>query len=101
VAEGRGGKWLDDQVLLITAAVTGLLFGLHPVHVESVAWVSERKDLLCALFYLLSIMMYVTLRQAQGNNVLSVTSGQALSNHQAKMSSGPSVNSGRLCRISS
>ena len=43
---------------LIVAATTGLLFGLHPLHVESVAWVSERKDLLCALFYLLSVMMY-------------------------------------------
>ena len=43
---------------LIAAATTGLLFGLHPLHVESVAWVSERKDLLCALFYLLSVMAY-------------------------------------------
>ena len=45
--------------ILIAAGVTGLLFGLHPLHVESVAWVSERKDLLCALFYLLSVMAYV------------------------------------------
>ena len=44
---------------LIAAGVTGLLFGLHPLHVESVAWVAERKDLLCALFYLLSVMMYI------------------------------------------
>jgi hypothetical protein len=42
--------------------VTGLLFGLHPLHVESVAWVSERKDLLCAMFYLLSIMAYMAYR---------------------------------------
>jgi len=38
--------------------VTGLLFGLHPIHVESVAWVSERKDLLCAMFFLLSTLAY-------------------------------------------
>ncbi len=44
---------------LAAAGVTGLLFGLHPLHVESVAWVSERKDLLCAMFYLLSVIMYV------------------------------------------
>ncbi|MGC2063252.1 MAG: hypothetical protein WA610_09745, partial [Thermodesulfovibrionales bacterium] len=44
---------------LIAAATTGLLFGLHPLHVESVAWVAERKDLLCALFYLLSVMAYI------------------------------------------
>jgi len=46
--------------MLIAAGVTGLLFGIHPVHVESVAWVAERKDLLCALFYLLSVMAYMS-----------------------------------------
>ena len=50
--------FLNDQAILITAGISGLLFGLHPVHVESVAWVSERKDLLCSLFFLLSILMY-------------------------------------------
>ncbi len=44
--------------MLIAAGTTGLLFGLHPLHVESAAWVSERKDLLCALFVLLSIGCY-------------------------------------------
>ncbi len=50
----------NSRFTLIAAATTGLLFGLHPLHVESVAWVSERKDLLCALFYLLSIMAYTS-----------------------------------------
>jgi hypothetical protein len=45
---------------IIAAGTTGLLFGLHPLHVESVAWVSERKDLLCALFFLLSIFSYLS-----------------------------------------
>jgi len=44
---------------LITGVVTGLLFGLHPLHVESVAWVSERKDVLYTFFYLLSLMVYL------------------------------------------
>ncbi len=48
-----------SRFTLIAAAVTGLLFGLHPIHVESVAWVAERKDLLCAFFFLLSIMFYL------------------------------------------
>ncbi|HXY54930.1 MAG TPA: tetratricopeptide repeat protein [Nitrospirota bacterium] len=43
---------------LMAAGVAGLLFGLHPVHVESVAWVSERKDLLCGLFFLLTLLAY-------------------------------------------
>ena len=51
-------EFLDDRTTLITGGVTGLLFGLHPLHVESVVWVAERKDVLCALFFLLSITMY-------------------------------------------
>ena len=40
------------------AAFTSLIFGIHPMHVESVAWVSERKDLLYTLFFLLSLIQY-------------------------------------------
>jgi tetratricopeptide (TPR) repeat protein len=50
----------DERWIVIVGGVTGFLFGLHPLHVESVAWVSERKDLLCAFFFLLSIMSYIT-----------------------------------------
>ena len=57
-AENEPMPFLHERAILITAGVTGLLFGLHPLHVESVAWVAERKDLLCALFFLLSIMQY-------------------------------------------
>lgn len=45
---------------LASAMVAALLFGLHPLHVESVAWVSERKDLLSTLFYLLAVMAYLS-----------------------------------------
>lgn len=34
-------------------------FGLHPLHVESVAWAAERKDLLCAFFFLASMIAYL------------------------------------------
>ena len=50
--------FLHERAILIAGGVTGLLFGLHPLHVESVAWAAERKDLLCALFFLLSMMQY-------------------------------------------
>jgi tetratricopeptide (TPR) repeat protein len=43
---------------LITAVLSGLLFGLHPLRAESVAWIAERKDVLCAFFSLLSIWSY-------------------------------------------
>jgi TPR repeat protein len=51
---------LNERMIMIAAGVTGILFGIHPVHVESVAWVAERKDLLCALFFLVSIMAYTS-----------------------------------------
>jgi tetratricopeptide (TPR) repeat protein len=38
--------------------LVAFLFGLHPMHVESVAWVSERKDVLSAFFFLLTLMAY-------------------------------------------
>ncbi len=38
-----------------------LLFGLHPLHVESIAWAAERKDLLCGLFFLSSLLVYMEL----------------------------------------
>ncbi len=43
----------------VTAAVVALLFGVHPMHVESVAWISERKDVLYAAFYLSSLLVYL------------------------------------------
>src|SRR5262249_43080582 len=41
------------------SALIAALFALHPLHVESVAWASERKDTLCAFFGLLSLIAYV------------------------------------------
>lgn len=43
----------------VAAGVAALLFGLHPMHVESVAWAAGRKDLIYGLFYILSLMAYV------------------------------------------
>ncbi|HYA79178.1 MAG TPA: tetratricopeptide repeat protein, partial [Candidatus Nitrosopolaris sp.] len=39
-------------------AFVALLFGLHPMHVESVAWVAERKDVLSGLFFMLTLLAY-------------------------------------------
>ncbi len=41
------------------AFLATLFFSLHPLRVESVAWISERKGLLCALFYLLTVLLYL------------------------------------------
>ena len=48
-----------DSRGLVAAAVAGLVFVVHPLHVESVAWVSERKDVLCGFFYVLAVLCYL------------------------------------------
>lgn len=50
---------------LWASAVGSLLFGIHPMHVESVAWATERKDVLYSVFYLLSIRSYLIYLKSQ------------------------------------
>ena len=84
VGDGAAGKHLLvnvalhalNGVLLLTLlrAMTGRLWlsaavafvwAVHPLRVESVAWVAERKDVLCALFWLLAMHAYVRYARAQ------------------------------------
>jgi len=50
--------------------IVALFFGLHPLRVESVAWVSEKKDVLSTLFWMLTLWAYAeyTERKVQGPN---------------------------------
>jgi Flp pilus assembly protein TadD len=48
------------------SAFVAALFAAHPLHVESVAWVAERKDVLSATFFLLTIGAYVRYARAPG-----------------------------------
>lgn len=41
------------------AMITALVFGIHPMHVESVAWISERKDVLYVFFLLAGLLAYL------------------------------------------
>jgi len=53
--------WLLRMLNFSTPAVFlgGILFGIHPMRVESVAWVTERKDVLFGAFYLAAVITYV------------------------------------------
>lgn len=53
--------WLLRQLTAASgrSAVVAAFFALHPLHVESVAWIAERKDVLSALFFLLSLIFWV------------------------------------------
>ncbi|MBS1774263.1 MAG: tetratricopeptide repeat protein [Bacteroidetes bacterium] len=56
-----------------TAGVAALLFGIHPMHVESVAWISERKDVLYCFFFLLSCLAYLRYLDKQKTLWLGIT----------------------------
>src|SRR5437773_2306132 len=47
------------------AAVGALFFAIHPLRVESVAWASERRDVLSGLFYLATVLAYVRMAAAE------------------------------------
>jgi len=50
----------------LVALLTALLFGIHPLHVESVAWAAERKDLLYGMFFIGALIMYVKYIKSDG-----------------------------------
>jgi len=54
-----GARWCSAWV--------ALLFAVHPLHVESVAWVAERKDVLSAFFWFLTMLAYVRYTERPGS----------------------------------
>jgi tetratricopeptide (TPR) repeat protein len=60
--------WVLFRRLRIPGAwFAGAVFALHPVHVESVAWVTERRNTLSAFFYLLAFLAYLAYRPNGGS----------------------------------
>ena len=53
LASGRG------HALTVSAGFAALVFAIHPLRVESVAWATERRDVLSGLFYLLTLLTYL------------------------------------------
>ena len=58
--DSKTGAPANESETLWPAAFMAALFALHPLHVESVAWVAERKDVLSAFFGLLALLCYAS-----------------------------------------
>ena len=54
-----GGVEPGSVSLALGAAFSALLFAVHPLRVESVVWITERKDVLCGLFFLGAVLAYL------------------------------------------
>ncbi len=60
-ATGLPTGWtFTPGISVLSSAIAAALFAVHPLRVESVAWVSERKDVLSGLFWLLTMHAYVS-----------------------------------------
>jgi len=64
--------WMTGKNIWASAVVAAI-FALHPMHVESVAWVSERKDVLYTFFFLGGLMTYVKYLTTQKKSWLIAT----------------------------
>jgi tetratricopeptide (TPR) repeat protein len=74
----------DDEKnsqLNLSAAVSALLFGMHPLRVESVAWATERRDVLSGFFYLLTIYCYIRSTDDQPSRAHRRWLGAAIAGH--------------------
>jgi Tfp pilus assembly protein PilF len=56
----KSKRWPAMTSVTLAGVAAALLFVVHPQHVESVTWIAERKDLLCALFYFAALIAYLT-----------------------------------------
>ncbi len=71
---GTAGRGRAEGVL--AASLAALLWALHPLRVESVAWATERRDVLSGLFYLSALIAYLQLQRAgSGRGRLAALAG--------------------------
>ncbi len=68
----------DDVVHRVGATAAALLFAVHPLRAESVAWATERRDVLSGMFFLLAMLAYLRATDAEGarrRRLLTVVGG--------------------------
>jgi tetratricopeptide (TPR) repeat protein len=63
---------------LAGSATAGLLFAVHPIHTESVAWMAGRSDVVCAVFFLGSVLLYLLHRATLNRAWLLAAAAAAL-----------------------
>jgi tetratricopeptide (TPR) repeat protein len=79
---------LADVPLRVGAVAATLFFTLHPLRAESVAWATERRDVLSGLFFLLTILAYLKMCDATGGRRRRLLVGSAASFVLALVSKG-------------
>ena len=57
---------LFDRIAVPGAVLIAAVFAVHPLHVESVAWIIERKDMLSGLFYLTAVLTWTRFDESPG-----------------------------------
>ncbi len=58
---------------ILPSFICAILFAIHPLHVESVVWISERKDVLCTFFVLLAFLAYLKWIKSQNKTPFILT----------------------------
>jgi len=73
----RRATGFADGTLRLSALVATLFFAIHPLRVESVAWATERRDVLSGLFFLLTVLLYLKACDADGKRRRWLLAGSA------------------------
>lgn len=81
----------DRLDINIAAAFAALLFSIHPLRAESVAWVTERRDVLSGFFFLLTVLLYVRELEAPGQDAPRTHFGSVIAYALSLLSKGMGV----------